>query len=158
MNDNPTPVHAERAHSRIGPSQAKRVWNCSGSVQLIDSLDLGPRVTGFAASEGTRAHEMVEQALLKRQPVIGSDDMAEAASAFVAMVERDVAQCNARHILLVEAPVDLKRHHPELYGTLDAALLDPERGKLTVYDLKTGRLAVEADDLQLRLYAAMALP
>ena len=156
MNDI-TSVHAERAHSRIGPSQAKRVWNCPGSVQLIDSLDLGPQIAGFAASEGTRAHEMVEHALLKRQPVTGTDDMAEAAATFVAMVERDVAQCSSKHILLVEASVDLRRHHPELFGTLDAALLDPDRGKLTIYDLKTGRLAVEADDLQLRLYAAMAL-
>jgi hypothetical protein len=150
-------THAERAHSRIGPSQAKRVWNCPGSVGLIDSLELGPQTVGRAAAEGTRAHEMVEHALLKRRPIEGTDDMAEAAATFVALVERDAAAASARHILLVEAPVDLRRHHPELYGTLDAALLDPERGKLTIYDLKTGRYAVEADDLQLRLYAAMAL-
>jgi hypothetical protein len=150
-------THAERAHSRIGPSQAKRVWNCPGSVGLIDSLELGPQVAGRAAAEGTRAHEMVEHALLKRRPIEGTDDMAEAAATFVALVERDAAAASAKHILLVEAPVDLRRHHPELYGTLDAALLDPDRGKLTIYDLKTGRYAVEADDLQLRLYAAMAL-
>jgi hypothetical protein len=148
--------HAERAHSRIGPSQAERVWHCAASVQMTEKHGVA-REAGAAALAGTKAHEMAERALRKQGPVEGDDDLADAARLFVLTVEADVAASGPDHVLLVEEQVGLERHHPELTGTMDAALLDPGRRRLYLYDLKTGRVPVEADVLQLQLYAAMVL-
>jgi hypothetical protein len=149
--------HAERAHSRVGPSQAEPLFHCLGSVKMVEQHGIEPASPGRAALAGTRAHQMAETALLKRSPVVGEDDMAEAARGFVALVEGEVGRSGPDHILLVEARVDMSRHHPELYGSVDAMLYDPGRSRLWVYDLKTGVAPVEADALQLQLYAAMGL-
>ncbi len=148
--------HSQRAHSRIGPSSSERVWNCAASVQMIEQHGI-ERPAGASAIAGTSSHEQMDRALRKQGAVQGDDDMAEAARLGVVTVETDVTDSGPDHVLLIEQRVDLARHHPELFGSMDAALFDPARRKLFVYDLKTGRALVEADALQLQLYAAMTL-
>lgn len=53
--------HAERAHAELGGSSAHRWTNCSGSILLSRSVPAG--TPSEAALEGTRLHQISEQAL-----------------------------------------------------------------------------------------------
>ncbi len=134
-------------HSRIGPSRAALIWHCAGSVQAADAAPQFP--AGEAADRGTVLHAVAETCLRRGA---GSADPTvipylEAVRAIAARA--DVAP-------LIEHRLDLSAWHPELFGTLDAAVIDLAWGVLTVFDLKSGLRHVAADALQLKIYGGMA--
>jgi hypothetical protein len=148
--------HGQRAHAPIGASSAERVIACPGSVQMITrhGVDEPP---GRAATEGTRAHELAERALVQRLPIEGEDEMAECARTFVAAVEAEIAREPLTSAALIEARLDMRRFHPMLITTVDAGILLPEARTVTILDLKTGVKTVEADAPQMKIYAGAVL-
>lgn len=53
-------------HARLSPSAAKRWMTCPGSIALVESLNIEEKPSKYAA-EGTVAHEVHEQCLLKNK-------------------------------------------------------------------------------------------
>jgi site-specific DNA-methyltransferase (adenine-specific) len=143
-------AEAKPQHSRIGPSRAELIWCCAGSVQAEDAAGRPP--TGEAAERGTQLHAIAEGLL--RSGKTPSADTPPEVSAFVTEVQRLAAAAGAAP--QIEHRLDLSTYHPELFGTLDAAVVDLDRGALTITDFKSGFHHVPADALQLRLYAGMA--
>jgi hypothetical protein len=75
----------------------------------------------------------------------------------IAAVARQAAWVEA---LFVEEMLDGRAYHPLYFGTVDAALLwrdHAARSRLAITDLKTGSYVIQADALQLKLYAGLVL-
>ena len=60
---------AETKHSPLGPSLAKRWWNCPGSIALCATQP--PSKSGEAAVEGTVAHALCEELVIGRTTIAG---------------------------------------------------------------------------------------
>jgi hypothetical protein len=125
------------------------VWHCAGSVQAED--EAGRPEAGEAALRGTDLHAHAEAFLRHRVKL--PLEIAPSVRRYVDEVQRLAAADGAS--LLIEHRLDLSRYHPELFGTLDAAVIDFLDGVLTIVDFKSGVHPVPADALQLKLYAAM---
>ena len=140
-------AHAERTHSRLGASSAKRWMTCPGSVRELANV---PNTSSAAAAEGTRAHEWAEHLLKSRQtsalPCIGvtlpghnapmTKDMAEAVSVYLEHVDALAGVPGAE--LYVEQRLRLTDIDAELYGTNDACVYLPATRHLHVIDYKHG--------------------
>jgi hypothetical protein len=111
---------------------------------------------GEAAAIGTAIHELSEIILSGKEIPIGTDpdhlSMAQGYANFInALVENP-----RKKLIEVNLDEGLKSLHPALGGTADAILVDGNH--LHVIDLKTGRVAVEAEDnKQLLTYALGAM-
>jgi site-specific DNA-methyltransferase (adenine-specific) len=138
-------------HSRIGPSSAALVWHCAGSLQAQDAA--GRPAAGEAAERGSDLHALAERLLRSGRRFVTQSVPPEVA-AYVAEVRRYAATADAAP--LIEHRLDLSGYHPELYGTLDAAVVNRLDGTLAIFDFKTGARDVPADALQLKLYGGMA--
>lgn len=160
-----------QAHSKVGASSAYRWFECPGSVQLSQKLPKPPN--SVYAQEGIAAHKLAEKCLLEgRTPdyyfgeVIelsdGSafevdDDMVDAVSVYVDLINGDYHALSQPKTLLVEEPFHLDWLHKDLFGTNDACIIQPF-GTLTVYDHKHGKgvpVEIEANK-QLMYYAVGA--
>jgi hypothetical protein len=119
-------------------------------VQAQDAA--GRPEAGEAAERGTDLHALAEDLLRHNKPLPA--DAPLDVTVFVAEIRSLAA--DARTTPLIEHRLDLSAHHPELFGTLDAAVVDLTDGVLTIGDLKTGQHHVPADALQLKLYGGMA--
>lgn len=146
---------AEKLHSVIGASSAKRWFNCPGSVREIAKYPV-PEQSEYAA-EGTFAHNLAEMAL-KADGVVGMLDpeMAGHVITYVDTIMSDQELLGGE--IVVEQTFALPQLHPELWGTNDAALIT-EVGVLIVYDFKYGKgVVVEVEDNeQLMIYGLGAL-
>lgn len=151
--------HGERAHSKFSASGAERWIMCSGSVELSEGL---PDTTSDASLEGTLAHEFLEGEL--KGYLSGRMVSLKYPDPSMGMHVRSVAKFIAGEWrkrpssdLRVESRVYLSHIHPEMFGTLDAAILD-WFGTLHVYDFKYGKHMVSPEEnLQMIFYAlAMA--
>jgi hypothetical protein len=111
---------------------------------------------GEAAAIGTAIHELSEIILSNGQVPTGTDpDHVAMAQAYADFVNTLVENPRKK---LIEVNLDegLKSLHPALGGTADAVLVDGDH--LHVVDLKTGRVAVDAqDNKQLLTYALGAM-
>jgi hypothetical protein len=111
---------------------------------------------GEAAAIGTAIHELSEIILSNGQVPAGTDpDHVAMAQAYADFVNTLVENPRKK---LIEVNLDegLKSLHPALGGTADAVLVDGDH--LHVVDLKTGRVAVDAqDNKQLLTYALGAM-
>jgi site-specific DNA-methyltransferase (adenine-specific) len=145
-----TVVETAPPHSRIGPSRAALVWHCVGSVRAEDAAGRPP--AGEAAGRGTGLHASAE-ALLRNGKLLPGGIPPEV-TLYINEVRRLAAAAGVAP--LIEHRLDLSAYHPELFGTLDAAVVDVEHGVLAVADLKSGAHRVPADALQLQLYGGMA--
>jgi hypothetical protein len=111
---------------------------------------------GEAAAIGTAIHELSELILSGKEVPAGTDpDYVAMAQAYADFVNTLVENPRKK---LIEVNLDegLKSLHPALGGTADAVLVDGNH--LHVIDLKTGRVAVDAEDnKQLLTYALGAM-
>jgi hypothetical protein len=159
----------EDAHSPIGPSSASRLFACPASyatTELLgrDSACMAAPVAA-AAERGSREHALVESAFRDNvwPEVVQEFDgypMGEAARLAIETVTALVHQSTRPGLLLIEEMLDGRRYHPLFFGTVDAALLwrdHADQLHLSIIDLKTGSFVIQADALQLKLYAALVL-
>lgn len=155
-----TPDHKTRAHARLSGSRIERALLCPGSVQLEQSLPDQP--SGEAAALGTAIHEYADALLSgKPAPAPGFDaelekTISDAANEYVTAIRSHTAGWAKR--IMPELKVDdgLTSIHPTLGGTADLVAIGG--GRMVVYDLKTGRIAVSPrENPQLMTYALGAL-
>ena len=142
-------------HALLGASKAHRWMTCPGSITLEATL---PEQESFYAAEGTAAHALAEECLLKQKPpehfigvefegFIVDEDMANHVATYVDF-------CNSQES--DEAHVELRVDYSEWasggFGTADYVTLHD--GVLHVIDLKYGQgLKVNANrNEQLMLY------
>ena len=146
--------HETRKHARLSASRTDRFMSCPGSYRLESFMPYEP--AGEAAAIGTAIHELSEIILSNGQVPAGTDpDHVAMAQAYADFVNTLVENPRKK---LIEVNLDegLKSLHPALGGTADAVLVDGDH--LHVVDLKTGRVAVDAqDNKQLLTYALGAM-
>ena len=146
--------HETRKHARLSASRTDRFMQCPGSYRLESLMPYEP--AGEAAAIGTAIHELSEIILSGKEIPAGTDpdhlSMAQGYANFInALVENP-----RKKLIEVNLDEGLKSLHPALGGTADAILVDGNH--LHVIDLKTGRVAVEAqDNKQLLTYALGAM-
>jgi hypothetical protein len=146
--------HVTRKHARLSASRTDRFMSCPGSYRLESLMPYEP--AGEAAAIGTAIHELSEIILSNGQIPAGTDPdhiaMAQAYADFV----NNLVENPRKKLIEVNLDEGLKSLHPALGGTADAILVDGDH--LHVIDLKTGRVAVDAqDNKQLLTYALGAM-
>jgi DNA polymerase bacteriophage-type len=141
------------AHAPLAPSVASRWMHCPGSVAAEKAVPTPP-VSGFAA-EGTEAHRIFAQSLEQGvAPAVLTDDLALAAPLAVAV--EHARSCIAGRAVLLEHRLPPLPDLPQVWGTADCLAFDQDRVN-GVLDLKFGTgVVVEADTLQLGIYALLA--
>ena len=146
--------HETRKHARLSASRTDRFMSCPGSYRLESLMPYEP--AGEAAAIGTAIHELSEIILRGGEIPTGTDpdhlSMAQGYANFV----NTLVENPRKKMIEVNLDEGLKSLHPALGGTADAILVDGNH--LHVIDLKTGRVAVEAEDnKQLLTYALGAM-
>lgn len=156
------------AHSALGASGMHRWANCPGSVTLCEGIP--PQPASESALRGTALHEIAALCLTKgNNPDEFIDTYWEVEGVNVHIELEDIeivkeyirtvrvdfifsAFANEPATLIVEERFSLPRFDARMFGTVDAAIIEPKA--LRVYDLKTGHHEVEAaGNLQLLYYA-----
>ena len=147
-----------KAHAKYSASGAKRWLACPGSVHLSEGI---PSTESAAAKHGTQAHELLEMLLNawidnKNQDVFFRDypektveDVCEVAEAITSLVSEGAE-------LLCETKVSLEFVGPDMFGTVDAAIIEHFK-KLTVIDFKYGISPVHPKDNPQLIYYALGL-
>jgi hypothetical protein len=111
---------------------------------------------GEAAAIGTAIHELSEIILSGKEVPAGTDPDHVAMAQGYADFVNTLVENPRKKLIEVNLDEGLKSLHPALGGTADAILVDGNH--LHVIDLKTGRVAVEAEDnKQLLTYALGAM-
>ena len=146
--------HETRKHARLSASRTDRFMQCPGSYRLESLMPY--EAAGEAAAIGTAIHELSEIILRGGAIPTGTDpdhlSMAQGYANFV----NTLVENPRKKLIEVNLDEGLKSLHPALGGTADAILVDGNH--LHVIDLKTGRVAVEAEDnKQLLTYALGAM-
>ena len=146
--------HETRKHARLSASRTDRFMSCPGSYRLESLMPYEP--AGEAAAIGTAIHELSEIILRGGSIPTGTDpdhlSMAQGYANFV----NTLVENPRKKMIEVNLDEGLKSLHPALGGTADAVLVDGNH--LHVIDLKTGRVAVDAqDNKQLLTYALGAM-
>ena len=172
-------IEDDIGHSIVGASSSPRWMNCSGSNQLVAKIidkygQKEIRSSGFAAAEGTAAHDLLARCLNegvepweKTGEIIQVEDWSgfpvnEDMTAAVHTAYAHVNEAVARHwredpVIYVEKSV---RHpdHPDLFGTLDFGLVVHKAKKVYIKDYKHGiGVNVEPTSPQLKYYALVML-
>lgn len=160
------------AHCIAPPSSRARHVQCPASIKLEAQFpETEPRPE---AAEGEAAHWAAAEMLAGRQVAVGqaapngvflTDEMIDGAQVLVDDVWGVLRQRNlGLDALAVEVPVDIKRVHPQVWGTPDVRLWAPTDSQqsvpltLYVWDFKFGHRPVEVfENLQLSDYAAGCL-
>lgn len=147
-----------KQHAKYAASSAYRWLACPGSIKLSEGVP--PQEESEAAKEGTKAHELMEFALLGdiKNVVKFWDDheypleMREHVQYFVDYVR---SQMKPDDELLVEQKIQLPfLHKTEAFGTVDVSILSRSRLLLHVIDFKYGRKHVDhVDNPQMNYYA-----
>lgn len=144
-------------HARLSPSAAERWFACPGSASAEEGL---PETTSPAASEGTRAHEILEQALSERKPArhfrepSDNDEMLKHVGAAWALI-LGYQGSNGSLAIEVRTNAGASMGRDDLYGTADAVIWHGSH--LTVLDLKYGKWPVSPiANKQLQIYAVGA--
>ena len=171
-------IDTERiAHSPLGASGSGRWMNCPGSIQLQKKLGIFHTESGFAAKEGTAAHEVLAQCLadgMKLEPLdfLGRTVVVEGTSFEVdqKMVEAlnvcynhvyenmKEARAMGRIISYIEVSMQHSKHEL-MFGTTDCAIVAiRDDGKVVIWvnDLKYGQgIVVEPTTSQIKYYATL---
>lgn len=166
-------------HARLAPSAAKRWRNCPASVALIEKLP--PQRAGYAAAEGTVAHDLHERYHEGKLDYLGfvaligttvmkegheveiTEEMLDSAVEYDEAIKADIEMFErmpkpAKVVSLTEAKVSAADSiDPECKGTADK-IVYRKGDKLIVRDLKFGRNPVEVEDNeQMSVYAIAAM-
>lgn len=136
-------AHSTRAHSKFSASGSERWLNCAASVELEEGLESKDSVWSL---EGTEAHEVLETLFkiyqlkafrnLKTAVFSSEEPMIKHAKKMILKV-LEVKKTLVDPILLVEVRVYNNEIDPEMFGTVDAALVELF-GTLHVFDYKYG--------------------
>ena len=146
--------HETRKHARLSASRTDRFMQCPGSYRLESLMPYEP--AGEAAAIGTAIHELSEIILSGKEVPAGTDPDHVAMAQGYADFVNTLVENPRKKLIEVNLDEGLKSLHPALGGTADAILVDGNH--LHVIDLKTGRVAVEAEDnKQLLTYALGAM-
>lgn len=164
--------HADRRHSKVGASSAKRWLNCPGSVDLCEAA---PSSRSKYASEGTAAHQLAEMCLTRGvwtakgftgsrifvagEPYLVTDEMADAVGVYLDAIHEALRAPGATLKFETEFDISwLVDGKLDMYGTNDAVVMVPFYF-IHVFDLKYGEgVYVDAEDNdQLRYYGIGAL-
>ena len=169
-----------KTHRIYSPSKSSIWMNCAASIKMSEGIE---DVTNPAADYGSETHELGERYIKERLGLSDFDEetksveelvksfkyydleMEEIANAYadfvVGLVEEEKSRTGFNPVVLVEQSLTLETQ-PEIGGTLDLGIISSD-GVLTIVDLKTGRLKVEAGDgwmetpnSQLGIYGLMA--
>jgi hypothetical protein len=140
-------------HAPFAPSAAERWLRCPGS--FLAELGIA-RPTSLYAEEGTTAHAVFAQALLRNvSPYQLTEDSMMARPLYEAWLA--TKQLIAGHRFLVERKFEPMPGLPDLWGTADVIVFDRNGYVVMVIDLKFGSgVVVEPDTVQLRIYALLA--
>lgn len=148
-------------HATLAASGAPIWGHCTGSV--LAQRDI-PNPETDASREGTATHWVAETVLRHARDTVGQrmtcdmllgerapngvlidDKMIEGAQLFVDTVLEVSDAHNATHRLIVEHRVVASTIHPtDCWGTLDAALVLPEKRVIFLWDYKNGHRRVKA--------------
>ena len=146
--------HETRKHARLSASRTDRFMSCPGSYRLESLMPYEP--AGEAAAIGTAIHELSEIILRNGEIPAGTDPDHVAMAQGYADFVNTLVENPRKKLIEVNLDEGLQSLHPALGGTADAILVDGNH--LHVIDLKTGRVAVEAEDnKQLLTYALGAM-
>jgi len=146
--------HETRKHARLSASRTDRFMQCPGSYRLESLMPYEP--AGEAAAIGTAIHELSEIILSGKEVPAGTDPDQMAMAQSYADFVNTLVENPRKKLIEVNLDEGLKSLHPALGGTADAILVDGDH--LHVIDLKTGRVAVDANDnKQLLTYALGAM-
>jgi len=146
--------HETRKHARLSASRTDRFMQCPGSYRLESLMPYEP--AGEAAAIGTAIHELSEIILSGKEVPAGTDPDHVAMAQGYADFVNTLVENPRKKLIEVNLDEGLKSLHPALGGTADAILVDGNH--LHVIDLKTGRVAVDANDnKQLLTYALGAM-
>jgi len=146
--------HETRKHARLSASRTDRFMSCPGSYRLESLMPYEP--AGEAAAIGTAIHEISEIILSNGEVPAGTDPDHVAMAQSYADFVNTLVENPRKKLIEVNLDEGLKSLHPALGGTADAVLVDGDH--LHVVDLKTGRVAVDANDnKQLLTYALGAM-
>lgn len=124
-------------HAKLSASGAHRWMACPGSVAAEDGI---PDRTSSFAEEGTRAHEVMEQALANQRPCsdfTADNEMAEYVQLYVDYVEAARAKMGKDTWMFIERRVDFSEWVPEGFGTADTIIVSDE--VIHIIDLKFGK-------------------
>jgi len=167
------------AHAAIGPSSASRWMACTRSIQ--QSREHGVYRETDAAEEGSLAHEVFElnlvgalraagisvrrrqmehDALLSRPEILDKYDFDRIESDVAGVVDRvmDLVRQDKDSRVWVEEKVTLGALTDAVWGTADCVIWQPNLGKLTILDLKYGRVWVDEErNSQMTIYAIGAM-
>ncbi|MGI9570432.1 MAG: DUF2800 domain-containing protein [Desulfobulbia bacterium] len=167
------------AHASRGPSGSKIWMNCTGSPELIQSLELPPEESSFAAEEGTFCHSVME--LMVMESISGVvDNTPERAQELRDLLDREADKYDIDQMtkdlyelidyltdrryqfpdlqIYLEQRVDLEPLTTEVWGTADIILYSESSSYLEVIDLKYGRVFVDArNNSQAMLYLIGAM-
>lgn len=151
-------IEAKKLHAKFSASGSERWLNCPGSIAL--SKKAPPQPDNVYALEGTDAHTCLETIMMNSERPGASAAMLKKRFP-VAMVnyaietyEHILALMPDNTILLCETRVDLEFVEPDMFGTVDAAIVDLF-GILWVIDYKygAGRLVLPKENTQMIYYA-----
>jgi hypothetical protein len=146
--------HETRKHARLSASRTDRFMSCPGSYRLESLMPYEP--AGEAAAIGTAIHELSEIILSGKEVPAGTDKDHVAMAQSYADFVNTLVENPRKKLIEVNLDEGLKSLHPALGGTADAILVDGDH--LHVIDLKTGRVAVDANEnKQLLTYALGAM-
>jgi hypothetical protein len=143
-------------HSSIGPSSAKRIIACPGSVALVAKAP--KQESSVYAEEGTRAHEVVEAYILGQPiPSWATDEMIDGAKMYAGVIEDCLFEIDNLEIpLKLEARVTATSLGENAYGTCDAYFIADKTAY--VFDYKFGRgVKIEPEHNEQLMYYATAI-
>jgi len=146
-------------HAKLSPSGSKRWMACPGCIRLSEGI---PNKTSVYAEEGTAAHELAEEVLLKGgkpHDRIGetfngfkvTKEMADAVEVYTDLI---VSEAPGK-TMVVEQPFKI---YQDLWGTNDCGLMETW-GRLDIFDYKHGAgVPVDIEgNTQLMIYALGAI-
>lgn len=163
-----------QAHAKLSASGSSKWLNCPGSINAEASYK--EQTSGYA-DEGTLAHELADMCIKDRVNAdtrIGSivtktfrDDKGNFIRSIECIVTKEMADNVQEYIdyvfshetkntiLFSEERLDFSNIVPEGFGTMDAAVYDPDTGICHIFDLKYGKgVMVDAfENTQGQLYA-----
>ena len=162
-------AHEQRSHALLSASGSHRWLNCTPSAKLEERF---ADTTSEAAKEGTLAHELAEQKLIRyfradkvpkrqtttrinalKKDALYQPEMDGHTDRYVEYIKSEALKYDKNPTVIIEARLDLSKYIRDGFGTADCILIGG--GTLQVVDLKYGKgVPVSAEkNPQLMIYA-----